>query len=103
MALGAGLECDWAATSCRREVFPEVAAPALHPRISVVLALVADGRMSEAVVEAFRLVEERVRSFTASFDSGRTLMESMFGARVPRLDITTTMGQAAGDEREGFR
>ncbi|MGH3781509.1 MAG: TIGR02391 family protein [Pseudonocardiaceae bacterium] len=87
----------------RHNAVPEVTAPALHPTISVALALVADGRMSEAVFEALQLVEERVRSLTASDDSGRTLMESAFGARVPQLDITTTTGQAAEDEREGFR
>lgn len=103
---GANATDDHIEVTCvsgRRQAFPEVTAPALHPRISVVLALVADGRMSEAVVEAFRLVEERVRSLTASPDSGRILMESVFGARVPQRDITTTMGQAAEDECEGFR
>ncbi|MGH3925815.1 MAG: TIGR02391 family protein, partial [Pseudonocardiaceae bacterium] len=52
---------------------------------------------------ALRLVEERVRSLTASNDSGHTLMESVFSARPPQLDITTTTGKAADDEREGFR
>jgi uncharacterized protein (TIGR02391 family) len=88
---------------CRPKAVVEVPAPALHPTISVALALVADGRMSEAVFEALQLVEERVRSLTASDDSGRDLMESVFGAQVPQLDITTTTGQGAEDEREGFR
>jgi uncharacterized protein (TIGR02391 family) len=59
--------------------------------------------MSEAAFEALRLVEERVRSLTASEDFGHTLMESVFGARPPQLDITTTTGYAAEAEREGFR
>lgn len=87
----------------KRRAVPEVTAPTLHPAISVALSLVADGRMSEAVCEALQLVEERVRTLTASDDSGHTLMESVFGARVPQLDITTTTGQTAEDEREGFR
>ena len=86
-----------------RVVIPEFGAPALHPAMSVALALVEDGRMSDAVLEALRLVEERVRSLTASDDSGLTLMESVFGGRPPQLDITTATGQAAEDEREGFR
>lgn len=86
-----------------RVMIPEVRTPALHPTMSVALALVKDGRMSDAVREALRLVEERVRSLTASGDSGHTLMEAVFGARPPQLDITTTTGQAAEDEREGFR
>ena len=86
-----------------RVVIPDLRAPALHFTMSVPLALVEDGRMSEAVFEALRLVEERVQSLTASDDSGRTLMESVFGTTPPQLDITTATGQAAEDEREGFR
>ena len=87
----------------RRKALSEDLAPTLHPSISVARSLVADGRLSEAVFEALRLVEERVRSLTSSDDSGRALMESVFGARPPQLDVTTATGQAAEDEREGFR
>lgn len=103
---GANAVDDHIAVTCvssKRKTVPDPTAPTLHPAISAALALVADGRMSEAVSEALQSVEERVRSLTASADSGRTLMESVFGARVPQLDITTTTGQAAEDEREGFR
>jgi uncharacterized protein (TIGR02391 family) len=86
-----------------RPAVAQVMAPALHPTLSVAVALAEEGRISEAVFEALRLVEERVRSLTASDDSGRTLMESVFGASPPQLDVTTTTGQAVGDEREGFR
>jgi uncharacterized protein (TIGR02391 family) len=86
-----------------RVVEPDYPVPALHSSLSIVLALVADGRMSEAVSEAMRLVEERVQSLTASDESGPTLMESVFGAKPPQLDITTATGQTAEDEREGFR
>lgn len=86
-----------------RAAILEVAAPALHRTMSTALALVNGGRMSEAVFEALRLVEERVQFLTASKESGHTLMESVFGARPPQLDITTTTGPAAEDEREGFR
>jgi uncharacterized protein (TIGR02391 family) len=78
-------------------------APVLHPAMSVAVKLVEDGRFPEAVTQAFQLVEERIRSLTASVDSGRTLMESVFGARPPQLDITKTTGQVAEEEREGFR
>ena len=86
-----------------RVAIPDLQVPALHFTMAVPLALVEDGRMSEAVFEALRLVEERVQSLTASDDSGRTLMEAVFGARPPQLDITTATGPAAEDEREGFR
>lgn len=86
-----------------RAVFPPVLSPDLHPAMSAVLALVEDGRMSEAVFEAVQLVQERVRSLTASDDSGRTLMESVFDGRQPQLDVTTTTGASVEDEQEGFR
>lgn len=86
-----------------RVAIPEANAPTLHRTMYVALTLVKDGQMSEAIFEALRLIEERVQSLTASDDSGRTLMESVFGARPPQLDITTTTGEAAEDEREGFR
>ncbi len=38
----------------RHRAVTEVTAPTMHPAISVALALVADGRMSEAVYEACR-------------------------------------------------
>jgi hypothetical protein len=59
--------------------------------------------MAEAVVEAVQLIQERVRFLAASDDSGLTLMESVFDPRHPRLDITTTTGKSAQDERKGFR
>lgn len=86
-----------------RVAIPQFPAPTLHPTMSVALALAKDGRMSEAVLEALRSVEERVRSLSARDDFGHTLMESVFGARPPQLDITTTTGLPAEDEREGFR
>jgi uncharacterized protein (TIGR02391 family) len=86
-----------------RVPIPEVTTPTLHPMMSAPLTLMKDGRMSEAVFEALRLDEERVRSLTASDDSGHTLMESVFGARPPQLDITATTGPVAEEEREGFR
>lgn len=77
--------------------------PTLHSSMSGALVLATQGQMSEAVSEALRLVEDRVRSLTASDESGPTLMESVFGASPPQLDITTTTGPAAQDEHESFR
>ncbi len=87
----------------KRVAIPQVMAPALHPTISVAVALAEEGRMPEAVCKALRLVEERVRSLVESDESGGALMEAVFGARPPQLDITTTTGEQVDDEREGFR
>jgi uncharacterized protein (TIGR02391 family) len=103
---GASQDDDHIELTCvpvERVATPRFVAPALHPAISAALGLAEDGRMSEAVIEAFRLVEERIRSLTASDRSGQALMESVFDARLPQLDVTTTTGHAAQDESEGFR
>ena len=103
---GASIMSDHIEVTCvpsERAALPEVMTPRLHPAMSVALALAEDGRMSEAVFEAVQLIQDRVRFLVASNDSGRTLMESVFDVRQPRLDITTTTGKSAQDEREGFR
>jgi hypothetical protein len=103
---GANNMADHIEVTCvpsERTAIPPIMGPGLHPAMSVPLALVEDGRMSEAVFEAVQLIQDRVRFLTASDDSGRTLMESVFDVRHPRLNITTTTGKSAQDEREGFR
>jgi uncharacterized protein (TIGR02391 family) len=103
---GASNDDDHIEVTCvplERVAVSQVVTPALHPAMSVALALAEDGRMSEAVFEALGLVEERVRLLTASEDSGHALMESVFGGQSPQLNVTTTTGYAAEDEREGFR
>jgi len=97
---------DHIAVTCvpvERVAMPQCLTPGLHPALSVPVKLAEDGRTSEAVIEAFRLVEDRVRLLTGSDRSGHTLMESVFGTRPPELDITTAAGPAARDEGEGFR
>jgi hypothetical protein len=103
---GAGETGDYIEATCipvERVTTPQVVAPALHPAMSVAVKLVEEGRMSEAVSEAFRLVEARVQTLTTSGDAGRPLMESVFAARPPQLDVTTATGPAVEDERDGFR
>ena len=103
---GASNMADHIEVTCvpsERAALPEVMAPRLHPAMSVALALAEDGRMSEAVFEAVELIQHRVRFLAASNDSGRTLIESVFDVRQPRLDITTTTGESAQAERDGFR
>lgn len=103
---GASSLADHIEVTCvpsERMAIPQVTVSDLHPAMSAAVALAEDGQMSEAVFEALRLVEQRVRSLTASDDSGPTLMESVFDVRHPQLDVTTTTGKSAEDEQEGFR
>jgi len=103
---GAGETDDYIEVTCipvERVTTPQVVAPVLHPALSVAVKLVEEGRLSEAVSEAFRMVEARVQALTASEAAGRPLMESVFAARPPQLDVTTATGPAVEDERDGFR
>ncbi|MGH3695301.1 MAG: TIGR02391 family protein [Pseudonocardiaceae bacterium] len=103
---GASTADDHIEVTCvpsERVAIPKVTTPTLHPMMSTALALAADGQMSEAVVEALQLVEERIQSLMGITDPGHTLTESVFSVRPPPLDITTATGLAAEDEREGFR
>src|SRR5262249_41766607 len=73
-----------------RIAVPQLAMPVLHSALSRAARLAEGGQMLQAVCEALWLVEERVQSLTASERSGAALMESVFGAIPPQLDITTT-------------
>lgn len=75
----------------------------MHPDVSAAAAaLYADGYYSQAVFEAFKAVEARVKDLSELDQSGKKLMSMAFGTAAPTLDITTTTGQNAVDEREGF-
>lgn len=103
---GASTVDDHVEVTCapsKRVAIPDFTAPVLHPTMSDALTLVKRGRIPEAVSAAIKLVEERVQYLAESGDSGHALMESVFGTRPPKLDITTATGRSAQDEREGFR
>jgi hypothetical protein len=72
---GATNMADYIEVTCvpsERAAVPQVTVPVLHSAMSVAVALMQDGRMSEAVFEALQLVQGRVQSLTDSDDSGRT-------------------------------
>lgn len=80
----------------------QVTLPGLHEDISKASgSLFADGHFSSAVFEAFRAVEERVQSLAGRQDTGQSLMGQVFSSG--SLDITTTTGRSADDERDGFK
>jgi len=82
---------------------PPMSITGMHPGISTAAAaLFADGYYSQAVFEAFKAVEARVKSLSPIDQSGKKLMSQTFGASEAKLDVATTTGQSAIDEREGF-
>lgn len=100
-------EADWTAEAVpRRRQQPtvrRVTIDGMHEAVSVAAgALFEDGHYSLAVFEALKAVEERVKQLSGVDQSGRKLMGQVFSGAAPKLEVTTTTGQSAVDEREGF-
>jgi hypothetical protein len=98
---GASTIDDYIEVTCvstERLAVPDVTTPSpLHWGLSSARKLAEDGRLREAILEATRLVERRIRALTDSDDS-RWSVESMFGAWSPMLDIKTTAADPSTEE-----
>lgn len=75
----------------------------LHSRVlSVSGALYTDGHYAQAILEAFKAVEVRVREMSGLDASGADLMGKAFGAH-PRIRVAGGKSQSERDEQEGFK
>jgi uncharacterized protein (TIGR02391 family) len=75
--------------------------PALHPRIErVALQLFKDGHHAPAVLEAYKAVNNRVRSRLP--DDGKSLMGKAFSPQNPRIKLNPGATRSHQDEQEGF-
>ena len=85
---------------------PPVSLPGLHQSISAASgSRVASGHYDDAVFNAFKAIEDRVKTLSGSTLSGKPLMANVFNEQNPQLDITTDHADASqkADEREGFK
>lgn len=77
----------------------------LHEQVvEAAAALYRDGHYSQAVFEAFKAVERRVRDITKLEETGSTLISSAFGGKPPKaplFTLTERSGQMGRDEQEG--
>ncbi len=74
----------------------------MHPDVSsVAAALYADGHCAQAVFEAFKAVEVRVREMTSIDESGRGLMSRAFTGPNAPLRLTRKDGRFGADEHDG--
>ncbi|MDL9947087.1 TIGR02391 family protein [Gordonia sp. ABSL11-1] len=83
-----------------------VSLPGLHPLISTASgSQVASRHYDNAVFDAFKAIEDRVKSLTGHPDIGKRLMTSVFNEQSPALDVTSHSSDASqkADEREGFK
>jgi len=76
----------------------------LHPEvISAASDLFVDGHYSQAVFEALKALEQRVRRQGKLDGSGRGLMAKAFTGNPPAIDLSVESGQSGRDEQEGLR
>jgi uncharacterized protein (TIGR02391 family) len=91
----------------RRPAVARVEIENLHPEIvKVSSALFTDGHYSQAIYDAFKAVEVRVRGMSGLDKSGKDLMAQSFKsdlASPPIIDVRTEAGRSGEDEQEGFR
>lgn len=93
------------AKSALRQPAP-VTMPGLHSLISAASgSQFASGHFDNAVFDAFKAVEDRVKKLSGVTASGRNLMTAVFNEQNPALDITDANADAQqqADEREGFK
>jgi uncharacterized protein (TIGR02391 family) len=110
MRMGADLGhtvCEYEVVSTKPSQQPKrVNVPGMHDSISEVSgAQFANGHYDDAVFNAFKAVEDRVKSLTGSDQIGKPLMATVFSEQNPKLDITSlrSQGQQKQDEVEGFK
>ncbi|MCA1702039.1 MAG: TIGR02391 family protein [Actinobacteria bacterium] len=76
----------------------------LHPQVvGAASDLFADGHFSQAVFEALKALEQRVRAQSGLDISGRDLMTKAFSGSPPPIDLSVEAGQSGRDEQEGLR
>jgi uncharacterized protein (TIGR02391 family) len=110
MRMSSGLDhtkCLYEVVSAKLSRQPKhVNIPGLHDSISDASgAQFADGHYDDAVFNAFKAVEDRVKSLTGSEQSGKRLMATVFSEQNSKLDITSlsSQGQQEQDEAEGYK
>jgi len=76
----------------------------LHPEILAAAgALFQDGHYPQAILDAFKAVEVRVREISRLDASGRDLMARAFAGEPPLVRVWLEPGQSGKDEQEGFK
>lgn len=65
--------------------------------------LYTDGHYSQAVFEALKALERRVKQQSGVDESGRSLMSAAFGGDSPPINLAVEGGRSGLDEQEGLR
>ncbi len=99
------IEVEWGQTPQVREAaVRRLGIDGLHPDIVAVASdLFTDGHYAQAIFEALKAVEVRVRKQSSLTGSGQDLMARAFAGPTPPIQVSVEQGQSGEDEQEGFR
>lgn len=99
------IEVTWGtAPPIQLRVVKKLQIEGLHDSVvSAASDLFADGHYSQAIFEALKALDNRVKTQSGLDLSGRTLMEQAFKPELPRINLAVESGRSAHDEQEGFR
>jgi uncharacterized protein (TIGR02391 family) len=76
----------------------------LHPEILAASNdLFADGHYSDAIFNAFKAIEVRVRAMSGLTDIGEGLMGQAFSETNPRINVAHEQGASGASEQRGFK
>jgi uncharacterized protein (TIGR02391 family) len=101
----AHMETRWGSAPPARAPSPvrRLGLDGLHPAIQVASSsLYMDGHLRQAVFEALKAIEGRVRAGTGIDASGAALMGEAFGGKEPRFRLTILEGRVGLDAHEGL-
>jgi uncharacterized protein (TIGR02391 family) len=99
------IEVEWSnAPRVRTAAMRRLGIEGLHPAVvSASSDLFVDGHYSQAIFEALKALEARVREQSGLDRSGRDLMTAAFSSNAPRIDLSIEHGQSGRDEQEGLK
>lgn len=76
----------------------------IHPDIAgVSIKLFDDGHYAQATFEAFKYIDNQVKSVSGIEDTGFSLMMNAFNETAPKIKLTNLKSMSDKDEQKGFR
>lgn len=76
----------------------------IHPEIAQVsMKLFDDGHYSQATFEAFKYIDNQVKTISGIEETGFSLMMNAFNETGPKIKLTDLITMSDKDEQKGFR
>lgn len=76
----------------------------IHPRLQkVTISLFDDGHYAQATFEGYKFIENEIRRYSNSTETGLKLMMKVFAAGNPTLQLTQLKTESEKDEQKGYQ